>query len=265
MKFLQTSEFRDLWVAANTQAHEALVAVVEGKSSPLDRLRRQRRHRPLEHRERARGRRSGSPGSTSTTRPSRRRLHQTFVIAKPKSLGRIRRAATTLKRLSIVLPVAALVLAGLALAISRERRRTLFWLGGGLAAGAIAGLVVVAVRAEVLPRQHRRARRPGGRGAGALRHASAQPPLRARARHPRRGARGRAAPRSPAPRALAVGIRSRTLRSAGGMADSAAGAERDGELGRREQGHAAHDHVHLRADLPRHGERSDAPARSSRS
>jgi hypothetical protein len=31
VKFLQTHEFRDLWVAANTQAHEALIAIVNGK------------------------------------------------------------------------------------------------------------------------------------------------------------------------------------------------------------------------------------------
>ena len=34
-KFLATAEFRQLWVVANTQAHEALVAVLEGKQSPF--------------------------------------------------------------------------------------------------------------------------------------------------------------------------------------------------------------------------------------
>ena len=73
VKFLQTSEFRKLWVIANTEAHDALVAVVEREdrprsSPPTAAWTSTCRTSPL-----TRARRSGSPGSISTTRLARRR------------------------------------------------------------------------------------------------------------------------------------------------------------------------------------------------
>ncbi len=143
VKFLQTGEFRKLWVVANTQAQQALVAVLAGRPSPLvaadgsvdiDLSNITTRAREA----------VGLAGLDLYDKVQPASLHRRLVIAKPRSLGRARHAVNTLKRLAIVLPVAALLLAGLALAISRERRRTVFWIGAGLTAAAIGGLVAVA-------------------------------------------------------------------------------------------------------------------------
>ena len=184
-------------------------------------------------------------------------VHQKFVIVKPKSLGRIRWAATTLKRLAIVLPVAALLLAGLALAISRERRRTMFWLGGGLTAGAIAGLVLVAFGRRYYLDNIVGPDVPGDAARALydtlLRNLRLDLELAILAGVLIAGGAALAGPSR-----VAVGIRARSLASAGGIADQRRRAERVGQLDRGEQGNAPHDHLHLRTDLPRNGERADA-------
>ena len=222
VKFLQTSEFRDLWVVANTQAHAALIATVDGKTSPLiasdgsvniDLTNIATRARQA----------IGLAGLDlyDKTKPAAT-VHQTFVIVKPKSLGRIRWAATTLKRLAVVLPVAALILAGLALAISRERRRTVFWLGGGLAAGAIAGLVLVAFGRRYYLDNIVGSDVPGEAARALyntlLRNLRFDLELAILAGVLLAGGAALAGPSR-----VAVGIRSRSLSSAGGIADSAAG------------------------------------------
>jgi hypothetical protein len=221
VKFLKTSEFRSLWVVANTQAHEALVAVVEGRTSPLTAADGSVDIDLSNIATRAREA-IGLAGLDLYDKTQPATLHRTIVIAKPKSLGRIRRAATTLKRLAIVLPVAALALAGLALAISRERRRTVFWLGGGLAAGSIAGLVVVAFGRRYyldnivgldVPAAAARALYDT-----LLRNLRLDLELALLA-----GALAAGGAALAGPSRIAVGLRARTLRSAGGMADSAAG------------------------------------------
>ena len=222
VKFLQTHEFRDLWVAANTQAHEALIAVVNGKSSPLvasDGSVNIDLTTIAAHARQAIG--LAGLDLYDKTKPATT-VNQTFVIAKPKSLGRIRWAATTLKRLAIVLPVAALALAGLALAISRERRRTLFWLGGGLTAGAIAGLVFVAFGRRYYLDNIVGPDVPGDAARALydtlLRNLRFDLELAILAGVLVAGGAALAGPSR-----AAVGIRSRSLRSAGGIADHAAG------------------------------------------
>ena len=257
MKFLQTSEFRKLWVIANTEAHDALVAVVEGKPSrsspPTAAWTSTCRTSPP-----TRAQAIGLAGLDlyDKTRPAAI-VHQKFVIVKPKSLGRIRWAATTLKRLAIVLPVAALVLAGLALAISRERRRTVFWLGGGLTAGAIAGLVLVAFGRRYYLDNIVGPDVPGDAARALydtlLRNLRFDLELAILAGVLVAGGAALAGPSR-----VAVGIRARSLAVGRRHRRQRRGPERVGELGRGEQGNAPHDHLHLRADLPRHRERPDA-------
>ena len=222
VKFLQTSEFRKLWVIANTEAHDALVAVVEGKQTALvapDGSVDIDLSNIATHARQAIG--LAGLDLYDKTRPAAI-VHQRFVIVKPKSLGRIRWAATTLKRLAIVLPVASLLLAGLALAISRERRRTMFWLGGGLTAGAIAGLVLVAFGRRYYLDNIVGPDVPGDAARALydtlLRNLRFDLELAILAGVLIAGGAALAGPSR-----VAVGIRSRSLASAGAMADSAAG------------------------------------------
>ena len=222
VKFLQTSEFRKLWVIANTEAHDALVAVVEGKQTALvapDGSVDIDLSNIATHARQAIG--LAGLDLYDKTRPAAI-VHQKFVIVKPKSLERIRWAATTLKRLAIVLPVASLLLAGLALAISRERRRTMFWLGGGLTAGAIAGLVLVAFGRRYYLDNIVGPDVPGDAARALydtlLRNLRLDLELAILAGVLIAGGAALAGPSR-----VAVGIRSRSLASAGAMADSAAG------------------------------------------
>jgi hypothetical protein len=222
VKFLQTSEFRKLWVIANTEAHDALVAVVKGKQTALvapDGSVDIDLSNIATHARQAIG--LAGLDLYDKTRPGAI-VHQKFVIVKPKSLGRIRWAATALKRLAIVLPVASLLLAGLALAISRERRRTMFWLGGGLTAGAIAGLVLVAFGRRYYLDNIVGPDVPGDAARALydtlLRNLRFDLELAILAGLLIAGGAALAGPSR-----VAVGIRSRSLASAGAMADSAAG------------------------------------------
>jgi hypothetical protein len=222
VKFLQTSEFRKLWVIANTEAHDALVAVVEGKPAALvapDGSVDIDLSNIATHARQAIG--LAGLDLYEKTRPAAI-VQQKFVIVKPKSLGRIRWAATTLKRLAIVLPVAALLLAGLALAVSRERRRTVFRLGGGLTGGAIAGLVLVAFGRRYYLDNIVGPDVPGDAARALydtlLRNLRFDLELAILAGVLIAGGAALAGPSR-----VAVGIRSRSLASAGAVADSAAG------------------------------------------
>ena len=141
-KFLATAEFRQLWVAATTQAHEALVAVLEGKQSPflgpdgsveidLTSVVLAARHA------------LGLSGLHEFDNVAASALHRRFVIVRPAALNQARRGVNVLRALAIVLPALAIVLAALALLLTRERTRTVFRLGAAVAATCVVGLVVV--------------------------------------------------------------------------------------------------------------------------
>jgi hypothetical protein len=141
-KFLATREFHTLWIAANTQAQEALRAALEGKSSPLvspdgsveiD----------LSNIVLAARNQLGTSGLHIFEKIAPSALHRGIVIARPSTLSKGRRAVKALKAAAIVLPAVAIVFAALALLITRERRRTLFWLGTDVAATCVIGLIAI--------------------------------------------------------------------------------------------------------------------------
>jgi hypothetical protein len=143
-KFLQTDVFQDLWVIANTQAQKTLVAVLENKPPPALVASDGSVHIDLANAVTRARQAVGLAGLDVAGGSKPVKADRTLEIVQPNSLDRLREAATTLKNLSVALPVAVLVLGGLGLALSRERRRTIFWLGGGLAAMSILGLVAIA-------------------------------------------------------------------------------------------------------------------------
>jgi hypothetical protein len=221
VRFLRTSEFKQLWMVANRQAQEALLAVINGRTSPLvaadGSVDIDLSNIVTKAREAV-----GLAGLDLYEKTQPATIDRTFVIVKPKALGRIRRAATTLKELAIALPVALLVLGALALAISRERRRTVFWLGAGVAAGAIVGLVVVAfarryyldnVAGPDVPRDAAQALYDT-----LLRNLRLDLELVIAG-----GAIAAAGAALAGPSRTAVRLRSRSLRTAGGLADGAVG------------------------------------------
>jgi hypothetical protein len=143
-KFLTTDEFHQLWIVANTQAQQALRAALEGKQSPfigpdgnveID----------LSNIVLAARSQIGIEGLHVFDKLGPATLHRRIVIARASSLHDARRAVRALRAAAIALPVLAAVFVGLALLISRERKRTVFWLGAGLAAASLVALVVVAL------------------------------------------------------------------------------------------------------------------------
>ena len=142
-RFLRTGAFQTLWVVANTQAHEAFVAALDGEPSPFI--------RPdgsididLSNAVLAARTALGDAGIHAFDKVDASSLQSGIVIARPSSIDRLRHGVRIVKLLAIALPILALVLYGLAFAISRERRRTLVRAGIGLLGGGAAGLVVVA-------------------------------------------------------------------------------------------------------------------------
>ncbi len=143
-RFLRTGAFRVLWIQANTQAHEALVAALEGKKSrfiaadgsvDID----------LSNAVLAARTALGVAGIHAFDKVSTSDLQRGIVIARPESLHRVRNGVKLLKALALGLPILALVLYGLAFAISRERRRTLFRAGISLMLAGAAGLLAIVV------------------------------------------------------------------------------------------------------------------------
>jgi hypothetical protein len=142
-RFLRTGAFRVIWVQANTQAHEALVAALEGKSSPF--------LRPdgsvaidLSSAVLSARTALGAAGIHEFDKLSPADLQRGIVIAKPESLQRLRNGVKLLKALALGLPILAAALYVLAFAISRERRRTLVRAGIGLVAAGVVGLLAIA-------------------------------------------------------------------------------------------------------------------------
>jgi multisubunit Na+/H+ antiporter MnhB subunit len=143
-RFLRTSAFRVLWIQANTQAHAALVAALEGKQSQFI--------RPdgsvdidLSNALLAARTALGDAGIHAFDKLSPSELQRGIVIAKPESLHRARNGVKLLKALALGLPILALALYVLAFAISRERRRTLSRVGISLILAGAAGLAAIAV------------------------------------------------------------------------------------------------------------------------
>jgi hypothetical protein len=131
-------------VAANTQAHVALIDALEGRASPLiapdgsvdiDLSNMVSEARLV----------LAQAGLHIFDRIKPALLQRRLVIAKPESLAQIRRAVKVLRALAIALPVLALCLVGLALALSRDRARTLFWAGVALTAAGALGIVAIVV------------------------------------------------------------------------------------------------------------------------
>ncbi len=141
-RFLRTAAFRVIWVQANTQAHEALVAALEGKKSQfispdgsvdID----------LSNAVLAARTALGDAGIHAFDKLGTAELQRGIVIAKPESLHRARNGVKLLKALALGLPILALLLYGLAFAISRERRRTLLRAGISLMVAGVGGLLAI--------------------------------------------------------------------------------------------------------------------------
>jgi hypothetical protein len=141
-KFLLTAEFTRLWALANRQAHEALVAALEGNPSPLIQpdgsvdlnlsdIVASARHDLV------------NAGFTVFEHVQPGLVEGRYTIATRDTLRRARHVYAQEKTLSVALPAAAIALFGLALLISRERRRTLVRAGIGIAVAGGAGLVAV--------------------------------------------------------------------------------------------------------------------------
>src|SRR5262249_46260846 len=136
------SQFQQLWVAANRQAHIALLAKLEGHPSRLIRpdgsIDIDLSNALLTARQAL-----AATGLHQFDRVSPKLLRPHFTLVRPESLEQARHAVITLKRLAIALPALAIASFALAFAFSRERRRTLTRAGIGLIAGGALGLVAV--------------------------------------------------------------------------------------------------------------------------
>ncbi len=141
-KLLLTSQFEQLWTAATVQSHQALVAALEGKQSDLIAPDGSVDVNLASVVARARDTLAAA-GLHVFDRVEPGLVQERFTIVRPGALHRARRAVSLLRTLSIVLPAAAILLFGLALAISRNRRRTLLHAGIGLVVAGVIGLVLV--------------------------------------------------------------------------------------------------------------------------
>src|SRR5262249_5143946 len=113
-----------LWALANRQAHEALVAALEGNPSPLV---QSDGSVDLNLSDMVAAARDDlvNAGFTVFERIQPGLVQGRYTIATEATLRRGRRVYSQVETLSIVLPAAAIALFGLAFLISRERRRTL--------------------------------------------------------------------------------------------------------------------------------------------
>jgi hypothetical protein len=141
-RFLQTEQFHQLWIKANTQAQQELRAALEGKPSAvvspngdveID----------LSSIAVAARKELGASGLHIFDKIPRADLDRGIVIARPSTLSKGKQAVKVLKAAAIVLPAVAIVFAALALLISRERKRTVFWLGTTVAAACVVGLIAI--------------------------------------------------------------------------------------------------------------------------
>jgi hypothetical protein len=141
---LRTDRFRQLWVLANTQAHEALVAELDRRPSSLisadGSIDVDLSNAVVVARQAL-----AAAGIHAFDRVQPALLQPRFQIARASSINELRDATRVLKALSIALPLAATVGFVLAFALSRDRRRTLRLAGIWLALAGAAGLVAVVI------------------------------------------------------------------------------------------------------------------------
>jgi hypothetical protein len=144
VRFLQGDQFRLIWQTANRQAHEALVAALEGKPSPFI--------EPdgtvdikLANAAVAARQALAEAGLHVFDQVKPRLLQKRLVIAKPHSLKQIRRGVSLLRTLAVVLPLLAVALVGLALLLSGDRRRTLVRVGISLIVAGVLGIALIVV------------------------------------------------------------------------------------------------------------------------
>jgi hypothetical protein len=141
-KFLQTDEFHTLWITANTNAQEALRAALEGKPStivsPNGSVEIDLSSIVLAARNQL-----GLSGLHIFDKIPPADLDRGIVIARPSTLSKGKQAVEALRAAAILLPAVAIIFAALALLISRERKRTLFWLGTAVVATCVVGLIAI--------------------------------------------------------------------------------------------------------------------------
>jgi hypothetical protein len=135
-KLLLTSEFQALWRTAVVQSHEPLIAALEGHNEG-------RVDVNLGNLVAAARRSLVATGLDVFDRVEPGLVQEHFTLVRPGALHRAPHAVSLLKTLSIVLPVAAIALVGLAFALSRDRRRTLMQTGIALVAAGVIGLFLV--------------------------------------------------------------------------------------------------------------------------
>jgi hypothetical protein len=139
---LRTGRFEQLWVLANTQAHEAFVAELDRKPSSLisadGSVNVDLSNAVVVARQAL-----ASAGIRAFDRVQPALLRPRFQIARASSIHELRDATRTLKTLSIFLPLAVIVGFALGLALSRDRRRTLRLAGIWLALAGAGGLVCI--------------------------------------------------------------------------------------------------------------------------
>jgi hypothetical protein len=224
---LLTAQFQELWRQATVQSHKALVASLEGQKSTLIQPDGSVEVNLASVVAAARDSLAAT-GLHVFDRVQPGLVQERFTIARPGALQRARHAVSVLRTLSIVLPVVAVALVGLAFALSRDRRRRLHSVALGFAGVPACG--VVAGRLYYL---HSVVGLTCARGSECLlrhRGATCVAPTRSPARGARRGARRRAG------RALAAAVRLRSLTPA---EPEPRPTPRSGEsarrLGRREQ------------------------------
>jgi hypothetical protein len=144
VKFLQTPQFRLIWQTANRQAHEALVAALEGKTSafiePDGTVDIKLANAAVAARAAL-----AEAGLHVFDQVKPQLLQKRLVIAKPHSLKEIRRGVSMLRALAIVLPLLAVALVGFALLLSGDRRRTLVRTGISLIVAGVLGILLIVV------------------------------------------------------------------------------------------------------------------------
>ncbi len=151
-RVLASPEFRSVWARANREAHDALVAVLDGRRSiylgsdgsvGID-LRQAaelvRRH-------------LGAEGLDLYKQVPPALLDRRLVLVRADSLRRVRLVARALSDLAITLPLLGATLLGIGYRLARERRRAVVRAGIGVAlAGALALAAVALGRVFYLDR-----------------------------------------------------------------------------------------------------------------
>jgi hypothetical protein len=149
-QFLASRAFQNLWVQLNTRAHEQLVKILTGQGHYV-----QTAHgevaidlAPVLARVKER---LDERGVTVFDRVPTETVKSKFVLIDSKQLDNGQKAVRLLKTLAIVLPLVVLALFASAIAVSRQRRRTLLQASLGLAfAMAVLGILLTIGRSIYL-------------------------------------------------------------------------------------------------------------------